>query len=78
MKSFFLSALLIFFANQLPAQNAASEPEAAQVVAVESAPSDAAIAERLREILGALEHEGIAVDVKAGVVTLSGVSPILR
>lgn len=72
MTRFFLSFLLIIAATQLTAQDATPETAAAPIVVVEDAPSDAAIANRLRAILGALEQEDIAVTVEAGVVTLSG------
>ena len=48
------------------------EAEAPRILAVADAPSDEAIAERLRAIVRALDHAGIVVSVEAGVVTLAG------
>lgn len=71
MKALVLTLLMTVAAQQLWAQQT-FEAEPAPVLAVDDTPADAAIAERLRAILGALEHEDITVDVEAGVVTLSG------
>lgn len=46
--------------------------DAPRVVAVEDAPSDQAIADRVRAIVAALGWSGITVSVEAGVITLSG------
>lgn len=54
-------------------QAAAQESDATLgVLAVENAPTDKAIADRLRAIIGALDQDQLTVSVEAGVVTLAG------
>ncbi|NIZ09765.1 mechanosensitive ion channel family protein [Pseudooceanicola sp. HF7] len=73
MKHVILCLLVLFaVAGQATAQGTPQENGGPPRVAVEDAPSDTAIADRLRAILGALEHDGINVTVQAGVVRLSG------
>ncbi|WP_375261884.1 mechanosensitive ion channel family protein [Palleronia sp.] len=67
-----LFGLLIVWGFQTSAQTPAPVESEPPRVAVEDAPSDEAIAERLKAILAALERDGIAVSVESGVVTLSG------
>ncbi|WOI58335.1 mechanosensitive ion channel domain-containing protein [Palleronia sp. LCG004] len=59
-------------ATQAAAQESGAVPDGTRVLSVANAPTDEAIASRLRAIVGALDHDEIAVAVNAGVVTLSG------
>ena len=69
VRCFLLFCLLIAWGTQASAQEGEAAPS---VLAVEDAPSDEAIAARLRAIAIALDHDEIAVSVEAGVVTLAG------
>ncbi len=68
----YLLCLLVVAWAPATAQESDPAPDPSRVLAVENGPSDQAIAERLRAILGALEHQGITVSVEAGVVRLAG------
>ena len=72
MKKVILCLALILAPCQVFAQDVVTESDALPTLAVEDLPDDAAIAARLRAILGALEFDGIAVGVDAGVVSLAG------
>ena len=72
MKKVILCLALILAPCQVFAQDVVTESDALPPLAVEDLPDDAAIAARLRAILGALEFDGIAVGVDAGVVSLAG------
>ncbi|MCA0961488.1 mechanosensitive ion channel family protein [Salipiger bermudensis] len=72
MKQILLCLGLLLAPCQLLGQELAAETEAPLTLAVENVPDDTAIAQRLRAILGALEFDGIAVSVDAGVVSLRG------
>jgi small conductance mechanosensitive channel len=67
-----LFCLLLTSAAQAPAQENDAAPGIPGVVSVENTPSDEAIADRLRAIISALDHDEITVSVEAGVVTLAG------
>lgn len=72
MQRLCLALPVITAASQVAVQDAAPGKEKAAVVSGEGAPSDAAMTNRLRAILDAMEHEDISVTVEARVVTLSG------
>ncbi|EBA07080.1 mechanosensitive ion channel family protein [Sagittula stellata] len=72
MNKVLLCLALILAPCQVLAQDVVTEADALPTLAVENVPDDAAIATRLRAILGALEFEGISVSVDAGVVSLAG------
>ncbi|SEN06456.1 mechanosensitive ion channel family protein [Palleronia pelagia] len=73
MKRIVLGLFILFAATgQASTQGAGTEGDAGPPVSVADAPSDTAIADRLRSIIDALEQDGIAVTVQAGVVTLTG------
>ncbi len=67
-----LFCLLATWGIQAPAQEGEAGSGVPPLVAVDDAPSDEAIADRLRAIVTALDHGGITVSVQAGVVTLAG------
>ncbi|SFD25240.1 mechanosensitive ion channel domain-containing protein [Tropicimonas isoalkanivorans] len=67
-----LVCLLSTTGAQAPAQENGAGPDVPKVLAVENTPSDQAIADRLRAIVSALDHDEITVSVDAGVVTLAG------
>ena len=72
MKQVLLCLSLLLAPCQVLAQDVATEADASPTLAVEDVPDDAAIAERLRAILAALEFDGITATVDAGVVSLTG------
>ncbi len=75
MKQILLCLSLLLVPCQVLGQDLAAEADVSPTLAVENVPDDAAIAQRLRAILGALEFDGIAVSVDAGVVSLTGDVP---
>ncbi len=74
MKRFLVCLICLFVAAAGPASAQENDPgrDLPPVLAIEGAPSDQAIAERLRAIISALDHDEITVSVEAGVVTLIG------
>ncbi|NVK59760.1 MAG: mechanosensitive ion channel [Rhodobacteraceae bacterium] len=72
MNKVLLCLALILAPCQVLAQDVVAEADALPTLAVEDVPDDAAVATRLRAILGALEFDGITVSVDAGVVSLEG------
>ena len=72
MNKVLLCLTLILVPCQVLAQDVVTEADALPTLAVENVPDDAAVATRLRAILGALEFEGISVSVDAGVISLAG------
>ena len=75
MKQILLCLSLLLVPCEVLGQDLAAEADVSPTLAVENVPDDAAIAQRLRAILGALEFDGIAVSVDAGVVSLTGDVP---